>query len=379
MATFKCCIACCADYYFWNCANYTKEEKIREIKKNKAFIIIALLLTALAVYLVINNNSSTLSVEKTSFAVEDTAAITKLFLADKRGYTVTLNRVSATEWNVNGNFTARQDAINTLLATIKKVEMKAPIGIGTRENILKDLAARGIKVEIYTNDDEPDKVYYVGGPTPDNSGTYMALENDGDFSDPYITHIPAFNGYLTTRYIVLDYKWRSSAIFKSAYSEINSVKVEYFQKPEDSFEIIKSENGAIVLKSLKFNSPVANYDSITVKEYLVNYSNIHFEAFEKMKSETRDSILASPKFFSISLTDKNGKTNTVVAYPIKAKAGAVDLEGNPIDYDPDRMYAKINEEQDLALIQYFTFDKLMKPLSWFETDPKTKKKIVEKD
>lgn len=349
------------------------------MKKNKAFIIIALLLTALTVYLVINNNSSTLSVEKTSFAVEDTAAITKLFLADKSGHVVTLNRVSATEWNVNGNFPARQDAVNTLLATIKKVEMKAPIGIGARENLLKDLAARGIKVEIYTNDDEPEKVYYVGGPTPDNGGTYMALENDGDFSDPYITHIPGFNGYLTTRYIVLDYKWRSSAIFKNAYSEIKSVKVEYFQKPEDSFEIIKNENGKLDLKSSKFNASIANFDSIAVKEYLVSYANIHFEAFEKLKTETRDSILASPKFFSILLTATNGKTTTVTAYAIKAKPGAVDLKGNPIDYDPDRMYAKINEEQDLALIQYFTFDKLMKPLSWFETDPGAKKKVAEKD
>lgn len=349
------------------------------MKKNKAFIIIALLLTALAVYLVINNSNTTLNVEKTSFAVEDTAAITKLFLADKNGHVVTLNRVSATEWNVNETYPARQDGINTLLSTIKKVEMKAPIGIKARENILKDLAARGIKIEIYTTDDEPEKVYYVGGPTPDNGGTYMALEDDGDFSDPYITHIPGFNGYLTTRYIVLDYKWRSSAIFKSAYSDISSVKVEYFQKPEDSFEIVKNENGAIVLKSLKFNSPVANFDSIAVKEYLVNYSNIHFEAFEKLKQETRDSVLASPKFFSISLTASNGKTTTVTAYAIKAKPGAVDLKGNPIDYDPDRMYAKINEEQDLALIQYFTFDKLMKPLSWFETDPGATKKVAEKD
>ncbi len=345
------------------------------MKKNKAFIIIALLLTTLAVYLVINKNNSTLSVEKTSFAVEDTASITKLFLADKRGYSVTLNRVGAGEWNVNGNFPARQDAINTLLTTIKKVEMKAPIGIGARENILKDLASRGIKVEIYTNDDEPDKVYYVGGPTPDNSGTYMALENDGDFSDPYITHIPGFFGYLTTRYIVLDYKWRSSAIFKSPFTEISSVKVEYFEKPEDSFEISRSENGQIVIKSLKFNAPLANFDSISVKEYLVNYSNIHFEAFEKLKDETRDSILASPKFFTIALTTITGKTTTVTAYAIKAKPGAVDLKGNPIDYDPDRMYAKINAEADLALIQYFSFDPLLKPLSWFETDPVQPKRV----
>ncbi len=349
------------------------------MKKNKAFIVVALLLTSLAAYLIINNSNSTLNVEKTSFAVEDTASITKLFLADKSGHVVTLNRVSTSEWNVNGKFPARQDAINTLLTTLKKVEMKAPIGINSRETILKDLAARGIKVEIYTDDDKPEKVYYVGGSTPDNSGTYMALEDDGDFSDPYITHIPGFNGYLSTRYIVLDYKWRSSAIFNYPVSEIHSVKVEYFDNADDSFEIAETANGSFTLKSLKFNAPLQNFDSIAVKEYLVNYRNIHFEAFEKFKPATRDSVLASPSYFRISLTAKNGKMITVTAHRIKAKPGAVDLNGKPIDYDPDRMYSKINDEEDLALIQYFTFDNLLKPLSWFETDPNEKKGVVEKN
>ncbi len=348
------------------------------MKKNKAFIIIAILLTALAVYLVITNSGSTLNVEKTSFAVEDTASITKIFMADKSGHTVTLNRTGVAEWNVNGNYDARQDAINTLLATIKKVEMKAPVGINARENILKDLAARAIKVEIYQGDDLA-KVYYVGGPTPDNSGTYMAIENDGDFSDPYITHIPGFFGYLTTRYIVLDYKWHTTAVFNSPLSEISSVKMEYYDKPGDSFEITEAENGSFNLRSLKFNAPLNNFDSIAVKEYLVSYRNVHFEAFEKMKTETRDSVLASRPFFRITLKTKNGKITTVTSYLIKAKPGAVDLQGNHIDYDPDRMYAKINEEQDLALIQFFTFDNLLKPLSWFETDPGIKKKNPEKE
>lgn len=350
------------------------------MKKNKAFILIAILLATVSVYLVLFKSPfSTLNVEKTSFAVEDTSAITKLFLADKNGHTVILNRVSATEWNVNGNFPARQDGINTLLATIKKVEMKAPIGINARETIIKDIAARGIKVEIYTDDDEPEKVYYVGGPTPDNLGTYMAIEDDGNFSDPYITHIPGFYGYLTTRYIVLDYKWRSSAIFSSPYTEISSLKVEYFNKPEDSFEIAENTNGIFNIKSLKFNAPLNNFDSLAVKEYLMNYRNVHFEAFEKLKPETKDSVLASAPYFRISLTDKKGKTNTVTAYRIKAQPGATDLNNNPIEFDPDRMYAKINEEEKLALIQYFTFDNLLKPLSWFEVDPKAKKKSGDKE
>lgn len=336
------------------------------------------MLTALAAYLVLNNSNSTLNVEKTSFAVEDTASISKIFMADKSGHSVTLKRISSGEWKVNDNIDARQDALNTLLATIKKVEMKAPIGINARENILKDLAARAIKVEIYQND-KLSKVYYVGGPTPDNSGTYMAIEDDGEFSDPYITYLPGFFGYLTTRYIVLEYKWRTTAIFNSPLSEISDLKVEYFDKDDDSFQITEKDNGTYILKSLKFNTALMNFDTVALKEYLVNYRNVHFEAFEKLKEGTRDSVLATQPYFRISLTNKKGKTNSVTGFRIKALPGSVDLKGKPIEFDTDRMYGKINEEPDLALIQYLTFDNLLKPLSWFEIDPRAKKRNGEKE
>ena len=83
--------------------------------------------------------------------------------------------------------------------------------------------------------------------------------------------------------------------------------------------------------------------------------------------------------FRIGADCRLEKTTTLTSYLIKAKPGAVDLKGNPIEYDPDRMYAKINEEQDLALIQFLSFDVLLKPLSWFETDPGIKKKNPEKE
>lgn len=347
------------------------------MQKNKTFIIIALLLTALAIYLIINRSNTTLNIEKTSFAVSDTASIDKIFLADKGGHTVTLERQQSGEWLVNGSFDARPDAVSNLLATIMKVEMKAPVGINARENIIKDLAARGIKTEIYQNG-KLKKTYYVGGPTPDNFGTYMALEENGKISDPYITHIPGFYGYLTTRYIVHDYKWRSTGLFKTPYTGIKKLKMEYFQKPDDSFEITKDENGKLQVTSLKYNAPLSSFDSMAVKEYLTLYSNVHFEAFEKFKPETRDSIFSSPPYFRISLTDNKDKTNTVTAFRIKTLPGALDINGNPIEYDLDRMYAKINDEQDVALIQYFTFDNLLKPLKWFETDPVQPKRLPRK-
>jgi hypothetical protein len=47
------------------------------------------------------------------------------------------------------------------------------------------------------------KQYYVGHATQDNTGTYMLLTNpetDKNYEDPFVTHIPGFDGFLSTRY-----------------------------------------------------------------------------------------------------------------------------------------------------------------------------------
>jgi len=140
---------------------------------NRVIIILIVVLGSLAAYLFIKDNKGTLKEELTDFAVEDTAAITKIFLVDKAQKSVTLTRVSNNRWRVNDMYYVRRDLIEVLLKTIRLVEVKSPVSKASRSNVLTRLSSGATKVEIYQGAEKPMKVYYVGGATQNTMGVYV--------------------------------------------------------------------------------------------------------------------------------------------------------------------------------------------------------------
>ena len=73
-------------------------------KKNLILIVISIVLVVIALILVLTRQSGTMSKKEKSFAVEDTTAIKKIFLADSDGNTVLLQRDEQKGWTVNQNY-----------------------------------------------------------------------------------------------------------------------------------------------------------------------------------------------------------------------------------------------------------------------------------
>src|SRR6185295_9205473 len=172
------------------------------------------------------------------FAVEDTASITKIFIADKFGHASAVERVAPGKWTVNGKYPAREEAINTLLLTMKNMEVRSPVAKAAYNTIMKELASRGRKVEIYQNG-ELSKTYYVGSATQDQLGTFMFLENS---SVPFVLFIPGFDGYLTTRYILDEEEWKEHLILDLSIENIASVTSQDLEQPENSIVITRQSN-----------------------------------------------------------------------------------------------------------------------------------------
>ena len=333
------------------------------MKKNQIALIILVVLSALAYYVYTERGSGSIKPELHNFAVEDTAAITKIFLADKYGQEVTVERKSNAEWIVNGKYKARKDVIDVLLKTIKRVEMKAPVANTAHDNIVRLMAGKSVKVEIYQGRKKV-KTYYVGDATKDNMGTYMLIEGS---SKPFICHIPGFYCYLTARYITRVLEWRDTEIFAQRLSQIAEVTVDFHQEPSKSYKITQSEDRKVrVYKLHPTETVLEGIDTTAVKRYLLGYKNIRFEGIQPYEAERVDSIVNSPPFFSISLTDNNGEKHSVTSFRLPANPGSVDGNDQPIDWDPDRMHAIVDgNENEIMLIQYYSFDRLTMPMEVF--------------
>ncbi|MDF2438194.1 MAG: hypothetical protein K0Q95_2570 [Bacteroidota bacterium] len=339
------------------------------MKRNRIAIILVILLGALSFWFIINNRRSTIKETLRDFAVKDTAAVDKIFLADKLGNAVTLERSSGNNnWTVNGKYIARSDAMQTLLVTITKLDIKEPVGKKAQDNIVKQLAAGAVRCEIYSKGDLV-KAYYVGTQTQDMTGTYMILmdpETMKPSAKPFITYIPGFEGYLTTRYFTEEKMWRDRTIYQYVPNDIAAVKLEVPDHSEMGYELKINGNNDYEVTMLS-GKKISDIDPLAVKQYLSYFQQVNFESLDMGMSEKEiDSTLKSTPINILSVTDKKGTTKRMKFFARKPKhEGALDEKGETLKYDLDRMNALLDWTNDFVMVQYYVFGKMMPPADYF--------------
>ena len=323
--------------------------------KNALSILAMSVLAVLAVYLVTQYQKSTLKVELSDFAVKDTASIDKIFLADKDGYKLLLERKSPSVWMINNQFEARPDAIKVLLETINQIEVKAPVGRASFNTVVKKLAVKSTKVEIYQKGTLV-KTYYVGGTTEDFFGTYMMIEGS---AAPFIMHIPGFEGYLYPRYYAVPELWRSNAMYRLKMNDIAKIKYVNHQHEVDSWEM-EQKDGVITLKDFRGQN-IPEFDTLKVREYLTQFNTVNSEAYVKdIEPERKDSILNSAPRQVFTIYPKNGAPIELKAFTKKLMVESYDINGKLMDEDVDRFYGMLNNnKKDLLSLQNFVFDNVM--------------------
>jgi hypothetical protein len=332
------------------------------MKKNKLTLIIIIVLALTAGYLYVNNQRGTLRKELKDFAVKDTAAVSRIFMADNFGNKVTLHRVNEDAWMVNDKYEVRRDAIDLLLKTIYRIEVKSPVSKAAFETVVKNMAGNATKVEVFMGKDKPGKVFYVGGATKDNFGTYMMMENS---SVPFIMHIPGFYGYLSSRFFTDEKDWKTTLLYKYSPGEIDKIELAYDEFPEHSFSIENISKGNPMLKSLKDGKKVENIDKDAVRYFAGSFSKVHFEFYANdIAKETRDSIISLYPKFTFKITDTKGDKNVFRAFKKPVPDGTKDMEGRDIEFDVDRMYG-LTSSGDFVIIQHYVFDQLTPRIEFF--------------
>ena len=331
------------------------------MKSNRILLIAVVVLAIIVAYVIYTKNTGSIQGELKDFAVEDTAVVDKLFLADKTGHTSLLERKAANKWMVNGKYVARQDAINSLLFTLKKMTVRAPVAKTMQNRVIKDLSGVAQrKIEIYSGGNLI-KTIYVGLENMDKMGTYMMLENS---SVPFELHIQGHRGFLQTRFITDERLWRDPTVFSYDYKEIRSIDVKYNELPSSSFEMKYDGKKPTLFQGNKEITPV---DTLKCFEYLNSFRKITYEymvTYETFPETRRDSILNIGPWAEITVTDIEGKKNNIKCYHRSAGPSPYP-EASSSPYDPDRMYGWINGK-DFVLIQFVQFDKLLRNPESFE-------------
>ncbi len=336
------------------------------MKKNLILLLIIVVGALVAYVLIARKPWSTLNSNLKEFAIEDTASITKFFLADKRGHSVTVAKNEKGVWMVNNQFEADMIKVNLLLATMHDVVVRNPVPESAFNTVIGTLATEGVKAEFYMNN-KLSKTIYVGPGTPDQAGTFMMIEGA---DAPFVMQIQGFVGYLTPRFYPYAIKWKGKKVFDVPFENIASVNVSYPQQPSQSFEL--NNNQSIVLTSA--GKEIAINDVNFAKYYLAGFTNLYFEGYdENMAQAKADSIRKSTPYCIVNLTQKNGTvTKLQVHYKevgdhTKILYGA---DGKLLPNDTEKYFAFINEEKDVVYIQQYNFGRIFKTLSDFTQAPR---------
>ena len=308
--------------------------------KKQLFYIVLIILIAALIWFLSTNKKTTINVEN-NFALSDTASVSKIFIADRNGTTITLNR-NEKNWVINNKYRVRKDAIRTILTTINQIRIQRPVSKNAFDNVIKNLATTGVKIEIYTNQETPNKTYTIGSSTSNHLGTYMLLSGS---EIPFITHIPSFNGFLSPRYGIQGNKlsekdWRTTNIFSLKAEKIARVIVNHLQQPEKSFTL---NTDSMTLFNNSYNE--VSFNPEKVLQLLNSFKLLNCESYKDVKEKIE---------FATPLHELIVNNDTLRTYAI----GDNLIKGKEDNFNVKRMYATLNNGE-LMLIQDYVFNKVL--------------------
>jgi len=309
--------------------------------KKQLFYLAIIILMAALFWFLSTDKKSTINVEN-NFAISDTASVSKIFIADRNGTTITLHR-NEKNWVINNKYGVRKDAIKTILTTIKQIRIQRPVSKNAFDNVIKNLATTGVKIELYTNQETPTKTYTIGSSTSNHLGTYMFLAGS---ETPFIVHIPSFNGFLSPRYGIQGNKisekdWRTTNIFSLKAEKISRVKVNHIQQPEKSFTLTTD---SMTLLNNSGNGESFNQEKVL--QLLNAFKRLNCESYKDKKEKIE---------FATPLHELIVNNDTLRTYAIGNDNLLKVKEDN---FTVKRMHATLNDGE-LMLIQDYVFNKVL--------------------
>ena len=331
----------------------------------KTLIGIVILIIVAITYYVINKKPWGINYKDiANFAIEDTAAIDKIFIADRNGKTITLTKQGNGYWIINSNKRADNSKIKLLLYTMKALTVLRPVGENEHNTAVGNLATVGIKAVFYTKDNVV-KTIYVGTATQEQNGTYMLIEGS---NKTYVTHNPGFFGYLTPRFISDSLVWRDRTIFNYTPEQIKRIELRY----SDNTGYIIDNSNVQTPQIFNLNNEARNItDMQFLKYYIGSFKQLNFDGYDENQNQRIIDSLSSQKAYCIvKVTESSGQENTLTLYnkPIDkhTKQLSDEITGELFKVDKERYWAFANNDKSIMLVQQFNFGKVMRKLEDFK-------------
>ena len=333
-----------------------KERKNLQVKNKNILYLFVIIFLGICIYMLSKQDQSITRSDRRDFSIADTSAVIKVTLSSKAPEIAVLDRQNEDSWIINGKYKARKSGIFYLLQTLQRMEIAHPVPLSMRDNVIGNLAVKGIKVEVELNNGK-NKIFYVGGENKELTATFMMIKGA---SEPYAIHIPGFKGYLSSRFFTQEYLWRDKTVINYDNRNIASIKMQYYDvnEKDESFQITKTNVG---FQLSEFETKeIIEHNQKALETYIASFKKLYAESFVTGMLNT-DSLIKEQPLFELSISTIDSQTTTIKVFNKKAEK-TIYVDGDIAMQDPERMFAFVNNE-DWMVIQTNTFKKVMKELT----------------
>ena len=331
------------------------------MKRIGLLVLVVVLAVFTVWYLKRDDKYSTLGKDN-DFAVKDTARISRIFLVDRNGQKADLVR-KGRSWIINNKYKVNPYIMDVFMKTIYGLETQLRPPKNAVQTMVKDLAAQAVKTEIYNDDNELIRSYYVGGVTPDESGTYFIMEGE---DQPFVVGVVGKDGGVKVSYFTDEEKWRDKTVFDLKVDEIKSVEVDYPKLKNKSFRLTKTATGYEVVP-LNASAPKSNkpLKAFRVEQYLSGFKK-QIASDLVNRSQIKEQVIQNLPFASVTVEDIRGVKRNVKLFAMID----TDHEGKEIldasgNHKPIEKFYAYADNRDFLIVQEMVFGKVFWEYSYF--------------
>lgn len=281
-------------------------------------------------------------------------------------------------WVINDSIAVDPLAVTDMLASLQRILVRSPVALENRQKIMQQLDDTGVHVKLFAKKHwirlpgnirlfERMKLLYevvVGDDVNDSDGTYLST---GRGKYPYVVYLPGQEGGISRFFSINKHAWTDPLIIRVHPANISEVKVQDFNNPGESFHLFIDEDDFSFI----------NHNGKETDKVLINKDKLgrFIRAFGQLMHERKlplnhnckpDDIMPGGPFFRVTVKSTSDDSFELQFFRRKRPDDGT-LVSKYRNYDPNRFYIKTGE-CDYAIAQYYIFQPIIRPLSYFLND-----------
>ncbi len=283
-----------------------------------------------------------------TFAVDPDTEISSIDFTSGKAKMI-LEKSKDNIWRVNGRYEARVNGITFIEKVLTGIEIKSTVSEETFSEEITGKNIEPVRVRVYSGN----KIIRSFLVYKTTSNIYGNIMKTTPKAKPFIVNVPGYDFDIGSAFTLNENYWRPYTLFSLLPADILKIELENGADTLASFSI---ENNILEKKVTVEPAYDFRTDTARIQRYITYFSIVPFESWAlDLSPEEIVEITGKKALFKIKVTKADGEAEIVTFWPRE-------VDG---ELDTDRLWARIDDNNNLVVVRYFDIDPVIRKRSYF--------------